>query len=59
MMAFFDSVVEFMLSSTESEDPKIAQDACDFWQVVSQYDYICRNFLYKYLPRILTSLLNR
>eukprot|EP01129_Flabellula_baltica_P011767 TRINITY_DN5202_c0_g1_i1.p1 TRINITY_DN5202_c0_g1~~TRINITY_DN5202_c0_g1_i1.p1 ORF type:complete len:862 (+),score=166.99 TRINITY_DN5202_c0_g1_i1:45-2630(+) len=55
----FEDIVELMLQATSSDDPKLAQDGCEFWQVASKYDYICEHMLSKYLPRIISALLTR
>ncbi|KAF7724699.1 hypothetical protein EC973_000807 [Apophysomyces ossiformis] len=56
LLPHMPNLVEYMLFSTQSDDPDLALEACEFWLVFAEQDEL-REELRPYLPKIIPVLL--
>ena len=57
LMPQINSIIEYMLHSTQDEDENVALEACEFWFGFAEHPS-AREILQPYLPRLIPVLLN-
>jgi hypothetical protein len=57
LLPYMDQLIEYMIFCNQSEDAKLAMEACDFWQQFSQLESI-HYYLEPYLTRVIPVILN-